>query len=72
MSEQQEIEDDTQGECSVKVMCRVRPLNQSEEKAGSKFVLKFPSETSIAISVSIVHVGCMCISVIIMYHHLFD
>ncbi|ESO07775.1 hypothetical protein HELRODRAFT_75911 [Helobdella robusta] len=34
-------------ECNIKVICRVRPLNDSEEKAGSKFVLKFPTDDSI-------------------------
>ncbi|ESO96730.1 hypothetical protein LOTGIDRAFT_143679 [Lottia gigantea] len=35
-------------ECNIKVVCRVRPLNNSEEKAGSKFVLKFPTDDSIS------------------------
>lgn len=39
-------------ECNIKVVCRVRPLNNSEEKAGSKFVLKFPTDDSISIGVS--------------------
>jgi len=39
-------------ECNIKVICRVRPLNESEEKAGSKFVLKFPTDESIAVAVS--------------------
>jgi len=30
-------------EDSIKVVCRFRPLNDSEEKAGSKFIVKFPS-----------------------------
>ncbi|ELU13065.1 hypothetical protein CAPTEDRAFT_174698, partial [Capitella teleta] len=34
---------------SIKVICRVRPLNASEERAGSKFVAKFPSDESISI-----------------------
>lgn len=29
-------------EDSIKVVCRFRPLNDSEEKAGSKFIVKFP------------------------------
>ncbi|XP_053373488.1 kinesin heavy chain-like isoform X2 [Mercenaria mercenaria] len=33
---------------TIKVVCRVRPLNSSEEKAGSKFVLKFPSDETIS------------------------
>lgn len=39
-------------ECNIKVVCRVRPLNQSEEKAGSKFILKFPTDDSASIGVS--------------------
>ncbi|XP_074659663.1 kinesin heavy chain-like isoform X3 [Tubulanus polymorphus] len=34
---------------NIKVVCRVRPLNSSEEKAGSKFILKFPTDESISI-----------------------
>ncbi|KAL7736798.1 hypothetical protein ACLKA6_015639 [Drosophila palustris] len=30
-------------EDSIKVVCRFRPLNDSEERAGSKFVVKFPN-----------------------------
>ena len=37
--------------CNIKVICRVRPLNQREENEGSKFVLKFPTDDSIAIGV---------------------
>jgi hypothetical protein len=29
-------------EDNIRVVCRFRPLNVSEEKAGSKFVVKFP------------------------------
>ncbi|XP_041365927.1 kinesin heavy chain-like isoform X2 [Gigantopelta aegis] len=36
-------------ECNIKVVCRVRPLNPTEEKAGSKFVLKFPTDDSVSI-----------------------
>jgi|SRR6218665_706739 len=43
---------DGPSECNIKVICRVRPLNESEEKAGSKFVLKFPTDDSISIGVS--------------------
>lgn len=42
-------------EDSIKVVCRFRPLNDSEEKAGSKFVVKFPvggDENCISIAVS--------------------
>ena len=30
-------------EDSIKVICRFRPLNDTEEKTGSKFIIKFPS-----------------------------
>ena len=40
-------------ECGIKVVCRIRPLNSSEEKAGSKFVVKFPTEDSINCGVGI-------------------
>jgi hypothetical protein len=42
-------------EDSIKVVCRFRPLNDSEEKAGSKYVVKFPQgqeENCISIGVS--------------------
>lgn len=42
-------------EDSIKVVCRFRPLNDSEERAGSKFVVKFPQgqeENCISIGVS--------------------
>lgn len=32
---------------TIKVICRIRPLNSIEEKAGSKFILKFPSDETI-------------------------
>lgn len=41
-------------EDSIKVVCRFRPLNDSEERAGSKFVVKFPSGTE---------ENCICIAV---------
>lgn len=42
-------------EDSIKVVCRFRPLNDSEEKAGSKFIVKFPQgpeENCLSIGVS--------------------
>ena len=35
-------EKDVPSEDNIRVVCRFRPLNTSEEKAGSKFVVKFP------------------------------
>lgn len=51
-----EREREIAAEDSIKVVCRFRPLNDSEEKAGSKFVVKFPSGTDdncISIAVSL-------------------
>jgi kinesin family member 5 len=31
-------------ECNIRVMCRFRPLNDSEDKSGSKMIAKFPNE----------------------------
>ena len=30
-------------ECNIRVVCRFRPLNESEEKSGSKVIVKFPN-----------------------------
>lgn len=43
---------DGPAECNIKVICRVRPLNESEERTGSKFVLKFPTDDSVSIQAS--------------------
>jgi kinesin family protein 5 len=32
-------------ECNIRVMCRFRPLNDSEERSGSKVIVKFPPDT---------------------------
>jgi kinesin family protein 5 len=31
-------------ECNIRVMCRFRPLNESEERSGSKIIAKFPND----------------------------
>ena len=31
-------------ECNIRVVCRFRPLNESEEKSGSKTIVKFPND----------------------------
>ena len=43
------------GEDSIRVVCRFRPLNDAEEKAGSKFIAKFPpgSDECVNLGVSI-------------------
>ena len=40
-------------ECNIKVVCRFRPLNDSEEKSGSKFVVKFPSNSEEGLTISV-------------------
>ncbi|CAG0916136.1 unnamed protein product [Notodromas monacha] len=42
-------ERDVPAEDSIKVVCRFRPLNDSEERAGSKFIVKFQDENCVAI-----------------------
>ncbi|XP_067931316.1 kinesin heavy chain-like [Watersipora subatra] len=37
------------GECGVRVLCRVRPLNALEEKAGSKFIPKISKDDTISV-----------------------
>lgn len=32
-------------ECNIRVFCRFRPLNDSEERSGSKIIVKFPPDT---------------------------
>lgn len=39
------------GDCSVRVVCRVRPLNDTE-KDSSSFVVNFPAECTIGLAVS--------------------
>ena len=38
-------------EDSIRVVCRFRPLNDSEERTGSKFVVKFPDDQCASITV---------------------
>lgn len=39
-------------ECGVKVMCRFRPLNESEITRGDKYIPKFKGEDTVVVSVS--------------------
>lgn len=39
-------------ECCVKVMCRFRPLNESEINRGDKYIPKFKGEDTVVIAVS--------------------
>ena len=40
-------------EDNIRVVCRFRPLNDSETRTGSKFVVKFPDDQCASISVII-------------------
>lgn len=42
-------------EDNIRVVCRFRPLNDSEERAASKFVVKFPDDQCASVSVSFDH-----------------
>uniref|UniRef100_T1JMP3 Kinesin-like protein n=1 Tax=Strigamia maritima TaxID=126957 RepID=T1JMP3_STRMM len=42
---------DPGAECNIKVVCRFRPLNDNEERTGSKFIVKFPPGTEECISI---------------------
>ena len=44
---------DGPAECSVKVFCRFRPLNESEEKAGSQFIAKFSPNSEDCVNVAV-------------------
>lgn len=39
-------------ECTIKVMCRFRPLNSSEVTRGDRYIPKFQGEDTIVIGVS--------------------
>ena len=53
-------------ECNIKVVCRVRPLNETEERAGSKFILKFPTDDSISVGVSMASAAVISCSIFIL------
>lgn len=39
------------GDCSVRVVCRIRPLNEKEQETSS-FVVNFPAESTVGLAVS--------------------
>ncbi len=47
-------------ECSIRVVARFRPLNESEERAGSRNVVKFPpdQDETVLITVNIHFILC--------------
>lgn len=44
---------ETNNECSIKVLCRFRPLNQAEILRGDKFIPIFQGDDSVVIGVSV-------------------
>ena len=40
-------------ECNIRVVARFRPLNDSEERAGSKSVVKFPADQEETLLISV-------------------
>jgi len=40
-------------ECSIRVVARFRPLNESEERAGSKNIVKFPADQEETVLLSV-------------------
>ena len=44
-------------EDNIRVVCRFRPLNDSEERTGSKFVVKFPDDQCASITVQRNEIG---------------
>ena len=49
-------------ECTIKVMCRFRPLNSSEVVRGDKYIPKFQGEENVIIGVS-------CFPVVELFYH---
>lgn len=45
-------------ECGVKVMCRFRPLNESEINRGDKYIPKFKEDDTVVITVSQLYYSC--------------
>lgn len=40
-------------ECTIKVMCRFRPLNSSEVTRGDRYIPKFQGDETVVIAVSV-------------------
>ena len=54
-------------ECNIRVVARFRPLNDSEERAGSKSVVKFPSDQEETVLISVCYLCTQLFIVIIFY-----
>ena len=42
-------------ECNIRVVARFRPLNDAEERAGSKNIVKFPADQEETLLISVSH-----------------
>jgi kinesin family protein 5 len=51
-------------ECNIRVVARFRPLNDIEERAGSKSVVKFPSDQEGTLLISV------CFFLLNIYHYI--
>ncbi len=51
-------------ECNIRVVARFRPLNDSEERAGSKSVVKFPADQEETVLISVCRFFFNLISII--------
>jgi hypothetical protein len=47
-------------ECNIRVVARFRPLNDSEERAGSKSVVKFPADQEETVLISVCLLFFLC------------
>lgn len=50
---------DVPAECNIKVLCRFRPLNQSEIIRGDLFLPKFQADDTVVVGVSRVNAGAL-------------
>lgn len=49
-------------ECTIKVMCRFRPLNSSEVVRGDRYIPKFQGDETVIIGVSYFVVFATCVA----------
>lgn len=47
-------------ECNIKVICRVRPLNDAEERNGSQMVVRVVNDDSVSLAVSEAFISSVC------------
>lgn len=61
-------------DCNIRVVCRVRPLNDIEKSKESKFVVKFhdDNEGQISLNVSITNIFRLTLSLSLLYKLLLE